>query len=206
MNLPDNSFCSRHVIEDDAHPIDPYDVADNSHSRFDDMLWSAAPVIDNPLGQGIPTDEYTTPSPSSVPPSSSAAPLTEEMLLMQLACTVAHDQYASHDLELASFPVPVSDLQGFMGDEYMHCSPSSFDEEWYTVSGDDSMENDEQDSTAAMTCWEPSSLVDHYHHLSAVGSNTTETNPSVHATLSGGPIIFRCQYYVQGGPCGLLIE
>ncbi|OJA20640.1 hypothetical protein AZE42_10682 [Rhizopogon vesiculosus] len=228
MNLPDNSFYSRHVIEDDAHSVGPYDVADNSHrfasgwsvllsllvvfavfehavsNRFEDMIWSAAPAVDTPLGQGISIDEYTTLSPSSVPPSSSTAPLAEELLLMQLTYSAAHNQYADHEPELVSFPVPVSDLQGFMGDEYVHCSPSSFGEEWYTVSGDDSMGNDEQDPTAAMTCWEPSSPVDHYH-LSAVGSNTTETNPLVHTTLNGGPFIFKCQYYVQGGPCGLLI-
>ncbi|OAX31451.1 hypothetical protein K503DRAFT_83624 [Rhizopogon vinicolor AM-OR11-026] len=219
MNLPDNSFC------DNVHPAHPYDVADNFHrfasgwsvllsllavfavfehavsNRFEDMLWSATPTVDNPLGQGILIDERTAPSPSSVPPSSSAAPLAEELLLTQSTYAAAHGH------ELASFPVPVSNLQGFMGDGYVHCSPPSFGEEWYTVSEDDSMENGEpeQDPTAAMTCWEPPSVVDHYH-LSAVGSNTTDTDPPVHATLNGGPLMFKCQYYVQGGPCGLSIE
>ncbi|OJA11985.1 hypothetical protein AZE42_04737 [Rhizopogon vesiculosus] len=176
MNLPDNSFC------DNVHPADPYDVADNSHrfasGWFEDMLWSAAPTVENPLGQGILIDECTALSPSSVPPNSSAAPLAEELLLMQSTYVAAHGP------ELASFPVSVNDLQGFMGDGYVHCSPLSFGEEWYTVSEDDSMEDGEQDPTAAMTCWEPPSVVDHYHP-SAVGSNTTETNPPVHATPNG---------------------
>ncbi|OAX31294.1 hypothetical protein K503DRAFT_814047 [Rhizopogon vinicolor AM-OR11-026] len=204
MNLPVNSFCPHCAIEDGGHQADPYDVADNSHrfalGGFEDMLWSAAPAVDTPLGQGILIDERTALSPSSVLPSSSAAPLAEELLLMQPTYAAAHDQYAGHEPELANFPVPVSYLQGSMGDEYVHCSPP----EWYTVSEDDPMENSEQDPTAAMTCWEPSGIVD--HHLSAVGSSTTETNPPVHATPNGGPLIFRCQYYVQGGPCGLLIE
>ncbi|OJA15323.1 hypothetical protein AZE42_10863 [Rhizopogon vesiculosus] len=192
MNSPDNSFCSRHAIEDDAHLAYPYDIADNSHrfasGWFEDMLWSAAPAVDTPLGQGILIDE-----------SSSTAPLAEELLLMQPTYAAVHEP------ELASFPVPVSDLQGLMGDGYMYWSPLSFDEEWYTVLEDNSMENGEQDQTAAMTCWEASSVVDNYD-LSAVGSNTRDTNPPVHATLYGGPLIFKCQYYVQGGPCGLLIE
>jgi hypothetical protein len=81
MNLPDNSFCSRHAIEDDAHPADSYHVADNSHrfdygwsvllslfvifvvfehavsNSFENMLWSAAPTVDTPFGQRTLIDE-----------------------------------------------------------------------------------------------------------------------------------------------------